>query len=228
MDHEGAGAMRLMLLDDHHSFRQALAFLFDRQPNFEVVAQVGTLAEAREILARQENWGGIDAAVVDLGLPDGNGTDFIESLRQHNPSATALVLSATLSPANFARSLEAGASGILDKLAGLEEIIATVAHHEEGKALPSQREVIEMLRLYVQQNIESGYSQADAAALTPREREVLEALSDGLGSEEICHKLHLTAEEERDCVARILGKLGARSRLQALAIAASCGVVALR
>lgn len=228
MEHAATGVIPLMLVDDHASFRQALAFLFDRHPDFEVVAQVGTLAGAQEVLDQQESSERIEAAVVDLSLPDGNGADFVANLRRHNPSATALVLSATLSPENFARALEAGASGVLDKLAGLEEIIASVAHHEEGKALPSQREVIEMLLLYVQRNIESGDYQADAAALTPREREILEALSDGLGSEEICRNLHLTVEEERDCVASILEKLGAHSRLHALAIAASCGVIDLR
>lgn len=84
MDH-AARAIRLVLVDDHASFRQALAFLFDRQPNFEVSVQVGTLAEAQEFLDHQENPGGIDAAVVDLGLPDGNGADFVASLRSRNP-----------------------------------------------------------------------------------------------------------------------------------------------
>lgn len=227
MDH-AARAIRLVLVDDHASFRQALAFLFDRQLNFEVSAQVGTLAEAQEFLDHQENPGGIDAAVVDLGLPDGKGADFVASLRSRNPSATVLVLSATLSPENFARALEAGASGVLDKLSGLEEIIATTECHRAGAALPAQREVIEMLRLYVQREDESEDVQADVESLTLSEREILKALAEGLDSEETSRKLDITLEEEEDQVAGILDKLDAHSRLHAIAIAARYGMVELR
>lgn len=232
MEQAETGAIRLILVDDHDSFRQALAFLFDRRPDFEVTAQVGTLAEAQRFLNQQESPKGIEAAVVDLGLPDGNGADFVASLRSRNPSATVLVLSATLSSKNFARALEAGASGVLDKLAGLEEIIAAVAHHRAGKALPSQREVIEMLRLYIQQRGESDNTRTDMEAvmepLTPREREILEALAAGASSKEIAENLHLTVKEEGEHVESILDKLGARSRLHALAIAACHSMVEVR
>ena len=230
MDHEDTGEpVRIMLVDDHASFRQALGFLFDREQEFAVVAQAGSLAEARRTLDG-ELAEGIDAAVVDLGLPDGDGADFIEDLRRRSPSAIVLVLSATLSPVSFARAVEAGASGVLDKLAGLEQIIAVVKRLGEGQALPPQREVVEMLRLYAQREDEgedapTDDAPADVAPLTSREREILQALADGLDSEGVTDRLRISSEEERDSVAGILDKLGARSRLQALAIAARCGMV---
>ncbi len=124
MSEEGSATPhRIMLVEDHVSFRQALAFMLDRDPGFEVVAQVGTLAAARRVLDERETPEGIDAAVIDLALPDGNGVDLVEDLRSHNPDLTVLVLSATLSQANLAKAVEAGADGLLDKLAGLGEII---------------------------------------------------------------------------------------------------------
>ena len=66
---------RVLLVDDHAAFREPLAFMFDQEPDFEVVAQAGSLAEARRVLD------GIDLAVVDLSLPDGNGTELIGELR---------------------------------------------------------------------------------------------------------------------------------------------------
>lgn len=219
MDHvEAEGPIRVLLVDDHVSFRQALAFLFDREPGLSVVAQAGTLAEARRTLDARESPEGVEAAVVDLGLPDGNGAEFIEDLLRRDPSAIVLVLSATLSSANFARALEAGASGVLDKLAGLEQIIAAVRRLREGEALPAQREVRELLRLYARRD--EAANEVSETPLAPREVEVLQALADGLGSEEITGKLRISAAEERECVANILDKLGARSRLEALAIAA--------
>jgi two-component system nitrate/nitrite response regulator NarL len=121
-----ARPLRVMLVEDHTTFRQALAFMLDRDPGFEVVAQAGTLAEARRDLDERETQEGIDAAVIDLALPDGDGVDLIGDLRSHNPDLTVLVLSATLSQANLAKAVQAGADGLLDKLAGLGEIIGAL------------------------------------------------------------------------------------------------------
>src|SRR5215210_671792 len=111
-----ARLLRIMLVEDHISFRQALAFLLDQDPGFKVVAQAGTLAEARRGMEGSEPQEGIDAAVIDLALPDGNGADLIGDLRSHNPDLTVLILSATLSQANLAKAVLAGADGVLDKL----------------------------------------------------------------------------------------------------------------
>ena len=127
MSEEGsARPLRIMLVEDHIAYRQALALMLDRDPGFEVVAQAGTLAEARRGLDGREISEGIDAAVIDLALPDGNGADLVGDLRSHNPDLTVLVLSATLSQANLAKAVEAGADGLLDKLAGLGEIIGAL------------------------------------------------------------------------------------------------------
>ena len=62
---------RVLLVDDHAPFREMLAFVFEREPEFEVVGQAGSLAEARLMLE------GVDLAVVDLDLPDGTGMDLM-------------------------------------------------------------------------------------------------------------------------------------------------------
>ena len=127
MSEEGsARPLRVMLVEDHISFRQALAFMLDQDPRFEVVAQAGTLAEARHDLDERETQEGIDAAVIDLALPDGNGVDLIGDLRSHNPDLTVLVLSATLSQANLAKAAQAGADGVMEKFAGPGELIGAL------------------------------------------------------------------------------------------------------
>ncbi|HEY0129742.1 MAG TPA: response regulator, partial [Rubrobacteraceae bacterium] len=77
-----------MLVEDHASFRQTLAFVFDQQPEFEVVAQAGTLAEASRTMEGSE----ADLGVIDLTLPDGEGTELIGELHEANPDFAALVL----------------------------------------------------------------------------------------------------------------------------------------
>lgn len=74
MPEKRSGPVRTLLLEDHAAFRQAMTFLLEREPNFEVVAQAGTLAEARRSLPD-----GVDLAIVDLALPEGRGMSLSRS-----------------------------------------------------------------------------------------------------------------------------------------------------
>ena len=131
--------LRVMLVEDHVSFRQALAFILGQDQDFEVVAQAGTLAEARRSLDGRDATDQIEAVVIDLALPDGSGADLVRDLRDHNLSMTVLVLSATLNRTNLAEAVRAGADGVLDKLAGVGEIVGELRRLSAGAALPSQQ-----------------------------------------------------------------------------------------
>lgn len=220
------GPTRIMLVEDHLSFRQALAFMFDREQEFEVVAQAGSLAETRQIL--KELPGDVEIAVVDLGLPDGDGFELIEEFSSADSRIATLVLSASLEPARFARAVESGASGVLHKAAAISDIVDAVRRLKAGEALLSPAETIEMLRMVSRKRQEEYEVQKAIEKLTRREREVLQALSEGLDSKEIAEKLHVTIETERTHMVNILNKLGVHSRLQALVFAARNGIVDIR
>ena len=217
---------RILLVEDHASFRQALAFMFEREPEFAVVGQAGTLAEARRFL--NGSAGETDVAVCDLALPDGDGFDLIEELATNGGGVITLVLSASLEPARFARAVEAGASGVLHKAAAIGDIVEAVKRLRAGEALLSPDEVIEMLRMVSRQRQEQLEAQRAIDRLTRREREVLQALAEGLDSKDIAEKLHITVETERTHMVNILNKLGVHSRLQALVFAARNGIVEIR
>jgi DNA-binding NarL/FixJ family response regulator len=104
--------IRVLLVEDHAAFREALAFLLGGEPDIEVVAQAGSLAEARAALG-----GTLDVAVVDLGLPDGDGGELIGELRRASPGAAVLVLSATVGPGRLDDVRKAGADAALAKVA---------------------------------------------------------------------------------------------------------------
>ena len=105
---------RILLVEDHASFRQALAFMFAREGEFVVADQAGSLAEAHAFLRRTPD--DLDVVVVDLSLPDGDGFGLIEELSSR-PDMMTLVLSASLEPNRFARAVGAGAAGVLHKSA---------------------------------------------------------------------------------------------------------------
>jgi two-component system response regulator DesR len=111
-----------MLVDDHADFRDLMTALLGGQPDLEVVAEAGSMAEARTHAAVAR----FDVVVLDLGLPDGNGVDLIGELREASPGGAVLVLSASLHPTNIERAMREGADEVLDKLASLKEVVGTV------------------------------------------------------------------------------------------------------
>ena len=215
---------RILLVEDHASFRQTLAFVFDREPGFEVVAQAGSLAEVRQVMDGLE----ADLGVIDLALPDGEGIELIKDLREANPHFAALVLTASLDRAEHARAVESGAAGILHKSAGVDEILDATRRLGEGETLLSQEELIVLLRLAGQSREEEREARASIEQITLREREVLQALGEGLSNKEIAAKLHVSVDTERTHMMNILNKLGVHSRLQALLFAARHGLIEIR
>lgn len=211
--------IRVLLVDDHASFRQPLAFMLDREPGLAVVAQAGSLAEARGAP------GGIDVALVDLDLPDGDGATLVRELRATSPGVAVLVLTAAGDRAEHARAVEAGAAGVLHKSARLAEIVAAVRRLAAGEPFYTPADLIELLRLAGRRREADRDAQAALARLTPREREVLQALADGLADKEIARRLGVSAETVRTHMVNLLGKLGVESRLQALVFAVRHGAV---
>jgi PAS domain S-box-containing protein len=112
--------LRVLLVEDHVAVREAIAAMLEREPDLTVVGQAGSLAEARGML------GGVDVAVLDLALPDGNGGDLIDELRATSPGASALVLSASVDRAEIARAVQRGAAATIDKMAHLDEVVDAV------------------------------------------------------------------------------------------------------
>jgi DNA-binding NarL/FixJ family response regulator len=113
---------RVMLVEDHADFRGLMEVLLGREQDIELLAQAGSLAEARAQAARFE----LDVAILDLGLPDGSGADLISGLRGASHRVRVLVLSASLDPAGIEKAKSAGADVILDKISPVGEILATV------------------------------------------------------------------------------------------------------
>jgi DNA-binding NarL/FixJ family response regulator len=215
-------AVRVLLVDDHATIREALASSFERE-GFEVVGQAGSMAEARKLLEEVEQ--PADVALIDLGLPDGYGADLIKELREAHPQAQALVLSASLDRANLARAVEAGAAGVLSKTAHLDEVVNGVKRLRRGETLMPLEEVVELLRYSSSKREEEHEAHQAIEKLTPREIEVLKALAMGLDSEGIAAKMNIALRTERNHMASILKKLGVHSQLQALVFALRHGVV---
>ena len=120
--------LRLLLVENHAAFRGALALMLNHQPDLEVAAQRGSLAECRGI----GGFADVDVALLDLRLPDGDGAELIGELHQANPHVKVLVLTASLESNLLERMLKVGANGLLDITKSLAEIAAEVRRLGKG------------------------------------------------------------------------------------------------
>jgi DNA-binding NarL/FixJ family response regulator len=220
-----AEEIRVMILDDHDTFREPLAFMLEREPDLTVVARPRTLSEASRIVGDEEFE--VDVALVDLNLPDGSGADLIKQLRDSRPRTTALVLSATADQRHLATSIEAGAAGVMHKSAPMGDLVEAVRRLATGDQLLSQEEVIEALRFLTRERESHREARLASDRLTPREREVLQALAEGSSDREIAQRLHVGEGTVHSHVTNILSKLEVSSRLQALVFAVRHGVVTI-
>lgn len=205
--------IRLLLVDDHASFREPLAYLLAREPDIAIVGQVATLAEARPLLPLA------DLAVIDLDLPDGNGADLIAEFAASNPHGAALVLTGGSERMDFARAVEAGAVALLRKAAPVAELLCAIRQAAGGGQLIPPDEIAALRELARQRSARDRDERQRLASLTPRERDVLQGLAAGLSDKEIAQSLHIGRETVRTHLVNLMAKLEVNSRLQALVFA---------
>ena len=120
----------ILFVEYHTAFRQSASYLMDQEPDLEVVSQAGSVADGRQGMAE----GGIDAAVVDIPLPDEGAPEMVRNLHQANPSIPVLVMTSIEDAEVHDRFLRAGASEVLEKGISFDEVLAAVRRLGGGGA----------------------------------------------------------------------------------------------
>lgn len=215
--------IRLLIVEDHSSFRSALAFMLDREEDINVVAEAGTIDEARTILTSTP----VDVALVDMELPDGSGLDLIRDTRSRNPEAEMILLTGSARPQTRALAVAAGACGVLHKSTTITTIVGAVQKVAAGQSLITPSEAVSLLQEAARFNGRTREVEQALKGLTPREVDVLRGLAAGLDNAAVADRLHISTETVRSHVVRLLRKLDAESRLQAVLIAVRHGYLDL-
>jgi DNA-binding NarL/FixJ family response regulator len=220
---------RLLVVDDDEAFRESVRAAIAPHADLAFAAQAGTLAEARAALGRQ----GFDVALVDLGLPDGNGIDLIRELARERPETDVMVVTVFGDEAHVLASIEAGATGYLLKRSLSDTLAATVRELRAGGS-PISPVIARQLLLRFKRGGEAGEGGAQGAAaplpvddggLSEREREVLMFISKGFTVGEIADMLHLSAHTVATHVKHIYRKLAVHSRTEAVYEAGRMGLL---
>lgn len=201
---------RCLLADDHPALVVALSDFLERS-GIDVVAIARDGAEAVE-LAQAES---PDVALVDYRMPRLAGTELIEGIRSAAPGTKVVVYTAEMGDSLARDALGAGASGVVLKEAPLVDILRAVDTALQG-------------RTYVDPAL-AGQAllnpRAGGTLLTPRERQVLELLAEGLSHEEIGGRLGISGETVRTHLQKASERLGAGTRTQAVATALRLGLI---
>jgi DNA-binding NarL/FixJ family response regulator len=205
--------VRVLLVDDHQLLTGSLSRLLEREDDIAVVGIAGTVAEARR-LARER----MDVVLMDYKLPDGNGAEATRAIKARWPTARIVMLTAVNDDETVLESIQAGADGYLTKDRAVEDVVSAVRAAHAGETL-LPRSVIMGIAQRVAAARDRSPDVQPVEALTPRELEVLRALTEGLATPEICERLCMAPNTLRTHVQNIMGKLHVHSKLEAVAFA---------
>ena len=202
--------IRLLLIDDHILFRDGLSRLLALEPDLEVVAGCGTVAEALETVGRKP----VDIVLLDYDLGEDHGSHFISSARRAGYTGKVLMVTAGMSAKESSTALHLGASGIFLKH-NSPGMLAKAVRLIMGGEIWVDPKVIQLMADRVDQREEERAS----PLLTEREQQVLRGIFEGLTNKEIGAQLGVTDGAVKATLQQLFQKTGVRTRSQLVRIA---------
>jgi DNA-binding NarL/FixJ family response regulator len=205
--------IRVLFVEDHQLLADALAAMLAREPDMQVVGIAGTVADAK-IMAREQ----LDVVLMDYRLPDGTGAEATRAIKARWPAARVVMVTALTDDETLLESIQAGADGYLTKDRAAEDVVTAVRAAYAGETLLPRSVIVEIARRVAVAR-ERGDERRVVEPLTPRELEILRALTEGMSTPEICERLFIAPNTLRTHVQNIMGKLRVHSKLEAVAFA---------
>ena len=205
-------AIDILIVDDHELIRQGLRRAFEREGDFDVIGEAGTLAEAQRLLGLLSP----DVVIFDVRLPDGSGIDMAARTRTQFPDLGIIILTMYAGDEHLFGALEAGASAFVPKNAPVDEVVAAARHAASSPQAFTASDLAEAMKRKLS---------PQGPQLSPREKEVLQLLADGLGVAQISRQLFISESTTKTHISKLYEKLGAANRAQALMSALRLGLL---
>jgi DNA-binding NarL/FixJ family response regulator len=214
-----------VIVDDHALFAEAVRFALDRHG----FGCVGVATSAEEGLALVEG-AGPDAVIVDVQLPDGDGVELARAIRERRPGTHVVLVTGMLDRATVLRAVSAPGVVLLPKGTSFDDLVGALRGGGGSRALVDLTVVADMLDA---DDVRGGRAEVVVGPgrrgargeLTARELEVLELMGSGLDPQAVAEELIVSIHTARGHVKNILSKLGARSQLEAVAVAHRQGIL---
>ncbi len=197
------GEITCLIADDHEVVREGLRLSLSRAPHIRVVGEASDGASAVALAERRRP----DVVIMDVRMPGMDGLEATRILKERVPSAAVLIFTAYGERSLLGRGLESGAKGYILKEAPHQTLLRAIERVAGGEG-------------YVDPALMPEFLTRDREdMLTPRERQILQLLADGMSNADVASRLYISQETVKSHVRRILTKLEADTRTQAVAIA---------
>lgn len=205
---------RVLIVDDHRAFSEALAIAVSLQDDLTCVGGAGSIAEALKLVAETST----DVILMDVRLPDGDGIEATALVRAAAPDALVLILTGHTDVDVLSRAASAGASGFLPKESSISAVIETIRAARAGNMLVDGTTLAAILGgLSVQKGKDDAL--VGTPLLTPREHDVLALMGQGLDPHGIAMSLGISLHTCRGYQKAIMSKLDVHSQLEAVVVA---------
>jgi DNA-binding NarL/FixJ family response regulator len=201
---------RIAIVEDNKVIRESLAAYVHTDPDLQCVCTCGTAEEALEVLPRQRP----EVVLMDIQLPQLSGIECAARLKQLLPEVRIIMVTVYGDPEMIFKALRAGACGYLLKRCTPEELITAVREVQQGGA-PMSREIARKVITHFQALPQAPDPAAEVENLSPREREILELLTQGFSDKEIADRLGVKHGTVRWHLQHVYEKLHVRSRTEA-------------
>ncbi|MBC2904165.1 response regulator [Streptomyces cupreus] len=207
--------IRVFLLDDHEVVRRGLTDLLDAEPDISVVGDAENVehALARAPAVRPH------VAVLDVRLPDGDGITVCRELRDRMPELAVLMLTSFDDEDALLDAIMAGASGYVLKQIRGSDLVSAVRTVASGQSMLDPATTARLMRSLRTEPAAEPAEAPELAGLSPREKEILALIGDGLTNREIGKRLYLSEKTVKNHISRLLAKLGVQRRVQAAVLA---------
>jgi DNA-binding NarL/FixJ family response regulator len=215
------GAVRVMVVEDHRMFADALRLLLDAEPEFAFVGTADSGEEALQMADRDCP----DVVLMDVELPGIDGIEATRRLVDRCPEAKVVAISALQPDDVMAEAIRAGAVGFVPKTQAADQLIDVVRQAAAGEiVLPAENLAGTLQRLERARRAERNAAKA-LGQLTEREREILRAIAEGKDTADIGRRLFISPHTVHAHTRSIFMKLGVRSKLDAVLLALRRGII---
>lgn len=195
--------IRILIADDHAVIKDGLSMILGLQDDFTVIGQAQDGLEAVELCRRSAP----DVVIMDLMMPKLDGCAATQKITSENPDIRILLLTSYTESSKILHAIKGGASGAIGKNAPREELLSAIRSVAGGKTVFSD----EIKQLMAETK--------DIPVLSPRQKEVLEALSQGLTNDDIARQYNLSRAAIKFHLLELYRKLGVANRTEAVSIA---------
>lgn len=216
---EQGRSVTVAVVDDHQILADALAAVIAKEEGLEFAGWAGSCSACLELINRTCP----DVLLLDINLPDGDGLNLVGELRRACADTQILVLTSLADERNLQRAIGLGANGFVAKTRPASELIKAIREAAEGEIVMPRSLLFGLLVRMAQSG--GDVEQAHKHTLTPRELEILKHLANGRDAAAIAAELSIAVMTVRTHIRNIMAKLGAHSRLEAVAAALRLGII---